>query len=133
MRQGVRRTRSLKMNQIPDRTHGRPSTPTLPVISAQSCAERRASARECTGCTCVFQPEVPEAPPHRPLPSGARVGAIETASGGVVLAGSSCKNKGAVLDRLLPKQQNHVSQEKAMTARKTINSISHDDGWSFKE
>lgn len=96
MTEGVRRIWSLKMNQIPDRTQGRASTPTLPVISAQSCAERRASACECTGCTRVFQPEVLEAPPRRPLPSGARVGTIETASGRVVLAGSSYKNKGAV-------------------------------------
>lgn len=96
MTEGVRRTWSLKMNQIPDRTHGRASTATLSVISAQSCAERRASAGECTGCARFFQPEVLEAPSRRPLPSGARVGAIETASVRVVLAGSSYKNKGAV-------------------------------------
>lgn len=94
MTEGVRRTRSL--NQIPDRTHGRASTPTLSVLSAQSCAERRASAGECTGCARFFQPEVLEAPSRHPLPSGARVGAIETASVRVVLAGSSYKNKGAV-------------------------------------
>ena len=95
MAEGARRTRSLKTSQILDRHPGQRARPGVRHQRPVLCWRER-SAREHTGRTCFFQPEVPEAHPCRLLPSGARVGATEADSVQVILASSSYETKGAV-------------------------------------